>query len=210
MTELRQFNQYPFTHSELIVVLHQYKSPADKISLLLKNGDILRLKRGLYINSAKFREGDISLNLIANVLYGPSYVSLETALSEYGLIPERVFSTRSVTLKRSRSFENTTGRFEYFQSQSDYYSVGIKIKTLPGGGSFLMATPEKALCDKIVFSKNSSIQSLKEFQIYLEEELRLEVIALKSFNIKIVQQCIEAGKKKTILQYLEKTIKKAK
>ena len=81
-----------------------YKAPKDKITKLEKSGKYIRLKKGLYVLSPEFSKSNLSKELIANHLMGPSYLSMESALSYYGLIPERVFSTRSATTKRSKKF----------------------------------------------------------------------------------------------------------
>lgn len=210
MKELRQFGSFPFTHSNLLELLHGYNSPGDKISSLIKNGDIISLKRGLYINAEEYRSSMMLKFQLANVIYGPSYVSMESALSEYGLIPEGVFSTRSVTLKRSRTFINKLGRFEYFHSPEKYYSIGIGISSRQDEGSCLLASPEKALCDKIVFSKNSAIQSEKEMLNYLEDDLRLDFDLLRDIDISVIKLCAAAGRKKALLELVLKIVFKIK
>ena len=100
----KQFNNAPFTRQVILDILKDYKRPNDKISELIKNGELILLKRGLYIPG---KNTDLIVPepfLIANYLWGPSYVSLETALSYWGLIPERVFEIRSVTMKLSKKF----------------------------------------------------------------------------------------------------------
>lgn len=210
MKELQQFGSFPFTHSNLLELLYEYNSPGDKISSLLKNGDIISLKRGLYVNAQEYRSSMVSKFQLANVIYGPSYVSMESALSEYGLIPEGVFSTRSVTLKRSRTFANTLGRFEYIHSPVNYYSIGIGIIDRKKEGSYLLALPEKALCDKIVFSKNSAIQSEREMLNYLEDDLRIDMALLKDLDEAIFNLCAAAGRKKALIELVMKIIFKSK
>lgn len=65
--------------------------------------------------------------LIANHLWGPSYISLETALAYWGLIPERVFEISSVTTKPTKTYDTKAGRFSYFHANIPYYSVRIKV-----------------------------------------------------------------------------------
>lgn len=210
MKELQQFGSFPFTHSNLIELLRDYNSPGDKISSLLKNGDIISLKRGLYINAPKYRSSLVSKFQLANVIYGPSYVSMESALSEYGMIPEGVFTTRSLTLKRSRNFVNSLGKFEYFHSPEKYYSIGIGVSNRQKDGSCLLASPEKALCDKIVFSKNSAIQSEKEMLNYLEDDLRIDMDLLKDLDEAVINLCAAAGRKQALLELVSKIIFKLK
>ena len=68
----------------------------------------------------------LSKELIANHLYVPSYISFENALSFYKLIPERVYSIRSMTTKRGKTFSTPLGNFEYISTAADYFEIGIK------------------------------------------------------------------------------------
>src|SRR3990170_9057478 len=94
------FNKIPrdiFDYQLLIYALSNYKKPRDKITSLLKDNIIIRVKKGLYIFADKYRREPICLELLANLLYGPSYVSLEYALSFYNEIPEKVELITSIT-----------------------------------------------------------------------------------------------------------------
>ena len=86
--------------------LDEYNRPNDKISEMLKSGDLTSLRRGLYVPGPELDLPSPDVFLIANHLRGPSYVSLESALSYWGLIPERVFEISSVTLKTSKVYTN--------------------------------------------------------------------------------------------------------
>ena len=92
----------------------------------------------------------IPFEQIANFLYGPSYVSMEWALSFYGMIPERVYTVTSMTLGRNKQYHTPIGDFSYFTLPARYYPVGITQKKSPDFvGGFLIATPEKALADLV-------------------------------------------------------------
>jgi hypothetical protein len=170
-----------------------------------KHGDIIRLKKGLYVVSPKISRKPLSRELIANHLYGPSYVSFETALAFYGLIPEKVFTVRSATFKRAKQYENTVGRFEYITVPQDYYSIGIRQQTVENEYAYLIALPEKALCDLILTTPNLRLQSVKAMRIYLEEDLRIDFSVLQSVDTTIIKQCIENGRKKNELELLLQT-----
>jgi predicted transcriptional regulator of viral defense system len=90
MKQLKNFGIIPFTRGALTQMLKEYSSPNDKISSWLANGDIISLKKGLYVVSEMHREQKLNLEIIANQIYGPSYVSLDWALQFYGVIPEKV------------------------------------------------------------------------------------------------------------------------
>jgi len=202
MIALEQFRNIPLESSVLQDLVSNYKFPRNKVSALEKRGQIIRLKKGLYVVSDKISRKTLSSELIANHLYGPSYISFETALAFYGLIPERVFAMRSATLKRAIHFENSIGNFEYVTVPKNYYSIGITQRTVDNEYAYLLATPEKALCDTILATPNLRLQSVKAMQIYLEEDIRIDFDLLKNFNTRIILQCIETGRKKMELTQL--------
>ena len=94
-----------FDYQVLLDVLAGYGKPRDKITRLLMSGEIVRVKKGLYCFGEAFRRSPICREYLANLIYGPSYVSLDYALRLHGLIPERVEAVTSVTTRRSRGFE---------------------------------------------------------------------------------------------------------
>jgi hypothetical protein len=141
-------------------------------------------------------------------LYGPSYVSLESALAFYGLIPERVYAVRSVTFKRAKHFSTPLGYFDYVTVPQDYFPNGIHLEVIDKEYAFLIASPEKTLCDMIVLTRNLRIQSVKSMLTYLEEDLRIDFSAIKTFDKEIIRQCINNGKKQTELIQLLKSIDK--
>ena len=182
-------------------------SPSEKIRTLEKDGQLVRLKRGLYVVSHEVSGKHISAGLCANHIYGPSYVSEHWALRWYGLIPERVYTMTSVTTKRTRMFENALGRFTYDQVNPDYFPIGIE-SIEEEGVSFLMASREKALCDFILHDSYVPSQSLKTLWQYLEEDIRFDVDELATFDASIIEACAKCGRKEKILINLIKIIKK--
>jgi hypothetical protein len=168
-----------------------------------KRGEIVRLKKGLYVVSEKISRKKISRELIANHLYGISYISLETALSHYGLIPEKVFALRSITTKRAKQFENAFGSFEYISVPLDYFSIGIRQEIVDNEYAYLIATPEKALCDLILATPpNLRLRSVNAMQAYLEDDLRIDFSTVQNIDLNIIRQCVEAGRKKGALGLL--------
>jgi hypothetical protein len=75
------------------------------------------------------------------------------------------------------------------------------------GVTFLIASPEKALCDVINFSKNLNLRFMKDVEIYLEEDIRFDTDELKNFNIDILEQCATVSRKQqsinTLIKYLK-------
>ena len=105
-------------------------------------------------------DAPISRELLANLIYGPSYISLDYALSYHGLIPERVETVTSVTLGRSRTFTTPYGMFSYRRLSQSRYAVGGLLAE-HGDLSFLIASPEKALADKVWADKRNSLGGLR-------------------------------------------------
>lgn len=210
MKQLKQFGITPFSHGALKLLLKDYKSPNDKISHLISSGDIIPLKKGIYVVSEEYRAQKISKELMANLIYGPSYVSLDSALSYYGMIPEKVMVTISITPKRAKKISNFFGDFIYLHSSSHYYSIGITQETVDNQCHFLISTPEKALCDKIVFTKKLNINSLKAMQQFLFEDLRVDFHHFPRFDHSVIEKCIKSGHKKKELEFLIKAIRKLK
>jgi len=131
---------------------------AYQLSLWQKQGYITKLKNGLYI----FTESLIGTNPeeIAQLLYEPSYISLEKALSIYGLIPEMVYAITSITAKATRRFKNKLGVFTYRNIKPNLF-FGYTRK--PTG--LMIADPEKALLDLIYLNKIKTEAALAELRL---------------------------------------------
>jgi predicted transcriptional regulator of viral defense system len=208
MNVLEKFGNIPIDNAVLYGIMNEYKFQRNKVASMEKRGDIVRLKKGLYVVSDKISRKTLSIELIANHLYGPSYVSFETALAFYGLIPEKVFAVRSATFKRAKRFENAVGNFEYITVLPAYYSIGISQQTVDDEYTYMIATPEKALCDLILTTPNLRLQSVKAMQVYLEEDMRIDFSAVEQWNMEIVRQCVEEGRKRKELKLLERFLVK--
>ena len=180
------------SYQQVINILGSYKKPRDKISRMLACGELMRLKKGLYIFGDKLRRAPIDRFHLANLIYGPSYVSFETALSYYGFIPERVESIVSVTTGKSKKFTTPLGLFTYRKQASFYYQEGI---TLVEGswGNVLMATPEKALSDQLMTVRASKINTQQELKKYLLEDLRIDLKELQKLEITSLKKIAQAS-----------------
>lgn len=133
-------------------VINALQSSADSrygiVKRALKTGDIIRLKRGLYALGTKHQRKGINLFQLAQMLYGPSYVSMESALAFQGWIPEAVFSVTSVSARRSKNVKTPLGVFNYTHIPSNDFFAGVK-RVVASDGVFLMATPWRALADYV-------------------------------------------------------------
>lgn len=205
---IKPYTNLPLSRQVLLSLLHEYKRPNDKISELIKSGDLIPLKKGLYISGIKTDSIGPEPFLIANHLWGPSYVSLESALSYWGLIPERVYEVSSITMKLSKKYKTPTGRYSYRFMPSPYYSFGIKSIELSLGQVVLMATPEKALCDKIITTTGLALRSPIQTSNFLLEDLRIDPELLRKFNRKEIKSWIADAPKKESLRMLVKTLEK--
>jgi len=207
MLEINSFGPVPIKHEMLLNMLSDYSAPNNKIISLVSSGELIRLKRGLYVASPGKNGILLSPELIANHLLGPSYVSMESALAHYGMIPERVFSTISLTTKRAKQFDTPLGNFTYIQTIAPYLWIGLVQELFNQKYAFLIASPEKALCDKMVYTRRLNLNSQKAVASYLGEDLRIDIESLSGLNTDIILQCIETGIKAIQLTHLYKFLK---
>lgn len=163
----------------LIPLLAGYTNPFDFISRLVKKGELIRLKNGFFIIAEKVKELPIPYEQIGNLLYGPSYISFEWALSYYKMIPEGVYVVTSTSTTKSKTFSTPMGVFDYTRLSHKRYAIGIDQKE-NSGGRFLIATPEKALADVVHF-KTKNLKG-KDLLIDLIEGRRIDQDLLKSLN----------------------------
>ncbi|MBT0663132.1 hypothetical protein KI809_02360 [Geobacter pelophilus] len=171
-----------FDYQTLLDSVHGYTQPRMKISGMLAKGDIVRVKKGLYILGESLRRRPFCRELLANLIYGPAYVSLEYALHYHGLTPERVETVTSVTCGRSRTFDSPVGTFSYRMIPMEAFRTGMDQVELDDGRSFLIAIPEKALADRIVADRGAGISTQKELHEYLLADLRIDPANLRGLD----------------------------
>ncbi len=206
--KIKDYSNVPLTHNVVMEALASYGRPNDKISEMIKGSELIALRRGLYVPGPEL---DLPLPhhfLIANHLRGPSYVSLESAFSYWGLIPERVYEISSVTTKTTKTYETAIGRFSYQHLTTPYYSFGIQSVQLTELQIAMVASPEKALCDKIILTSGVLLRSIPQTWDFLLEDLRLDEDILRRFDIATIQSWIEDAPKKNSLQMLVKTLER--
>ncbi len=203
---LRRFGSLPIARDVLDEVLSGYRRPNDKVSEWIREGALQPLRRGLYLVGPGLRTSLACLPLLANHLYGPSYVSLDFALSFHGLIPEGVAEVTSVTLKPARRISNGLGRFSYDHLPLRYYGIGQKLGEDATGLSFLIASPTKALCDRLVLSRQLPVLSRATMRQWLLEDLRIDPELLLQLSLREIRQCQASGYKRRQLGTLLKVI----
>jgi hypothetical protein len=178
----RRIEGEEFDYQTLLDSLKQYERPRDKITSLLRQNAIIRVKKGIYVFGPKYAKRPFSREMLANLIYGPSCISLDFALQYHGLIPERVEAVTSVTTGRGRRFQTPVGLFIYRLIPLGAFPVGIDQVQLEGGRSFLIATPEKALADKIQDDRGAAIRSQDDMRRYLMQNLRIDAEALEKLR----------------------------
>lgn len=207
----KQIPYEEFDYQTLLQVLQHYARPRDKITRLLHKGAIIRVKKGLYVFGEDYRRQPYSRELLANLIYGPSYISLQYALQYYGLIPERVEALTSVTTGRTRKFTTPVGLFTYRMIPLRAFRSGMDRVNNTDGRSFLIAVPEKALADMIRIDR-APIRSQKDLQTYLYENLRLDPATLLEMSPRRLTEYAEQYRSKKIkfLSSLVRRIKKSR
>lgn len=180
-----------FDYQQLADCLRSYAKPRDKIRMLLKAREIVRVKKGIYVFGEAYRRSPWSREILANLIYGPSYISLDYALGYYGLIPERVVVVTSVTLSRSRRFQTPLGSFAYRRLSRRKYGIGIDQRSVGDEQHFLIATPAKALADKIWTDRRFTPRKPQDFRTYLRDDLRLNPEPLKTLDRAQLEAIVE-------------------
>jgi len=123
-------------------------------------GYIQSLAGGYYILADRAMD-EMVLFMVANKIYEPSYVSLESALAYYEIIPETVLGVTSVSSRKTKQYESDWGVFSY-RSVKPQYMIGYQVIENTPGIKFKIAYLEKALLDYLYL--NSKIQSMADFE----------------------------------------------
>ena len=152
----------------LLKQYQDYKNPLGKIKRECDAGHLIRLVRGLYETSQ-----NVNPCFLAPAILSPSYLSFDWALSYYGLIPERVYAITSASLglRKSKTFYNKFGRYEYGDIPVDAFSEGL-VYLEEGEYAAKMASKEKAICDSLY--KWGPVNNVKELKELLFEDKRID------------------------------------
>ena len=188
--------------------LATYSRPNDKISEMIKRGELISLRRGLYVPGPELDLPIPDSFVIANHLRGPSYISLESALSYWDLIPERVHEISSVSTKTSKIYQTSLGRFSFQHLATPYYSFGIRSVRFTEFQTAMIASPEKALCDKIVLTAGVQLRSISQTMDFLLEDLRIDEEQLQALDVQAIQSWVEDAPKRNSLQQLVNTLQR--
>ena len=164
------------TTAMLTEELQQYANPKARIRRMADAGLLTPIIKGLY-------ETDASTpgHCLAGAIYGPSYLSFEFALAQHGLIPEAVYSFTSATCGKGRKkqYDTAFGTYLYRDVPVRAFPYGTVLH-VENGYSFVMASPEKAVCDMLYTL--SPCANRTELKKLLFEDLRIDAQAFAGLN----------------------------
>ncbi|MDR3185692.1 MAG: hypothetical protein LBU04_02615 [Christensenellaceae bacterium] len=172
-----------FTFDDLMLRFNEYTDIKGRIRREVQSGRLTQITRGLY-ESNMYADG----KYLAVAIYGPSYLSFDYVLSLYSLIPEFVYKTyTSATFNKGKikRHENSFGLFTYRDVPNDVYNIGVEIRE-GDGYSYQIATPEKALCDKLY--SLPPVKSLCDLRTMLFDDLRIDEISFWELNLNDIQE----------------------
>jgi len=184
-----------FTNQDVVTLFPE--SDDERYALVkraIANGEIIHLRRGLYCLAQKYRKKSINLYALAQHIYGPSYISLESALRWHGWIPEAVYTLTSVSLGKSKEFQTPLGVFSYTRVPQEVFYAGVDRLKEEGGDAFLMAMPLKAMADYVYVKRKDwtglgpVVRSLRiepeEFETVTSVEFELLLEKYKSNRVR--------------------------
>lgn len=200
MNSILRFAKTAYVESgQLKPLLQDYTNPDDFISRMVRAGELIRLKNGFFLITEKIEEAPPPYEQIANLLYGPSYISFEWALSYYKMIPEGVYVVTCATATKSKIYTTPIGTFDYTSLSHYRYAIGIDQKENEAG-RFLIATPEKALAD-LIHLKSKKLEG-KELLADLIEARRIDQDILKNLSKSHLMEIADNYRSKAVLNLI--------
>jgi len=143
-----RFQSLPLIAGKDLLALEDPRNMKNQLARWVKKGLITQLRKGLYLLGKTDRRVYPGRLYLASQLYNPSYISLELALNHYGIIPEQVMDTPSISTKKTTSFKNEFGLFTY-QTIKPKAFRGFTAREDASGLTYFIAEPEKAVVDFI-------------------------------------------------------------
>ena len=161
--------------------LRYYSNKNNKISREVKNNEITRIIKGLYET-----ENEVNGYLIANTIYGPSYLSFEYALKYHGLINNEMnrFTSATYGKKKKKRYDTPFGYFEYRDVPSEVFYMGVNL-VIEGKYSFQIATPEKAICDMLYTKK--PVGNMNELKELLVRDMFIDMNKVVALNLNAIE-----------------------
>lgn len=175
-----------------------YTDVKGKIRREVQGGKLMQVARGLYETDAR-TDG----KYLAGAIYGPSYLSFDYALSVHAPVYD-TYTSATFRKGKTKRYENAFGTFLYRDVPAAVYPLGMEIKVEGGGYSYQIASPEKALCDKLYsLSPVYSVRALKEL---LFDDLRIDeaaFFALHKDDISQFAPLYRAANLKLLAKFME-------
>ena len=168
----------------------------------VKHAEVLRLKPGLFCLAQDYRKSHPHPFVVAAVLHSPSHISLESALSYHGLIPEAVQLVSSVTPRRGRSFKTPLGHFSFQRVPANNSRAGVKTIRIDGNGWAFVATPLRAIADLVYLRKE--VQWEPNELGFLTESMRIEEDDLREIPMYDFEEVLESMRSKRTRTYLKR------
>ena len=195
---IENFKHHYISDAEIKVLLGAQTSDNSRYAIVkraLRSGELKKIKRGLYSLSEKYRTEKLNLLALADLIYYPSYISLQSALDYYGMVPEGVYSITSVTSKKTKEFNTPFGNFYFHSVPKKFFHFGIT--RVEKNGVFLVAEPLKALLDYIyIFKKDwKNIEDTKK-------DLRLNDSITNFINTNIINEYYKNCKNVRVKNFL--------
>lgn len=196
------FEDAPYSYFTSQDVATLFPESEDKRYGLVKRaiagGEIIHIRRGLYCLATKYQKKKINLYALAQHIYGPSHVSLESALSWHGWIPEAVYTLTSVSSGKSKEFKTPLGAFSYNRVPQKVFYAGVERLSDEAGNIFLMASPMKALADYVYVNRRDWAE-LKP----AVESLRIEPEEFESVTSEDIDALIENYTSRRVQKFLK-------
>ncbi|MCB1112368.1 MAG: hypothetical protein H7A37_10845 [Chlamydiales bacterium] len=185
-----------FDYNLLMESLKEYRKPRDKVTQLMRDGFITRIKKGIYVFGPKLQKGAYSVPVLANLIYGPSYISMEYALAYHGLIPNRREEVTSMTTERNKEFKTPAGKFIYQHLHQKKYTVGVLHTQIDNNRFCMIASPEKALAD--LLAKEKELKSTTDIVEYIGHQLRIDLNAFNNLDTARMREIATAYSNPTV------------
>lgn len=186
-----RFKNVLLIKSEYFDMLPNNLMVRNQVTQWVRKNLLIQLRRGVYI--LKENQSRISKFALAHILYNPSYISLSSAMSFYGLIPDVVGQVTSITTKKTYAFKNEFGVFTFSHIKKEVFDCFIHQKD-ENGLDFFIAKPEKALIDYIYFNKVKTIDELFEsYRLQSFENLNFEMLTelAKKINTNYINNIVK-------------------
>ena len=201
-TLLYTWPQSVITDNDLAVLL---SGTRDRRYALIKRAirdeKLIHLKKGLYFIGKPFKTALPNLFEIAQRIYGPSYISLESALSYHNWIPEAVYTVTSVCPKRNNHFMTSLGVFNYSHVPNKNFYMSVE-RVESEAGTFLMATPIKALAD-YVYVYRKLWHNFEDVSL----DLRVEMENIRSIDKQEIELLVKNYPSRRVGTFLKKLLK---